>query len=208
MPATPGLSDSNFMYRSGVTLLGPGFDRPERVHGWFPPDEGTWSPAPGWPTAIDSYQFSTDARFHHMRELVDALGRSPVGEVQAPVPRQLTHAERFVEKAMAFKGQWYRYGGGHGPTMKKPGPVDCSGLVQQAARMMGRNLDGTAEMQQRMGRAVSMRELRPGDLVFVGRPATHVGIYIGEGKVLHAPRTGFRVSIAPVRWFDSARRVF
>jgi len=74
--------------------------------------------------------------------------------------------------------------------------------------MMGRNLDGTADMQQRRGKAVSMRELRPGDLVFVGRPATHVGIYIGQGKVLHAPRTGERVSIAPVRWFDNARRVF
>ncbi|MEB3188495.1 MAG: C40 family peptidase [bacterium] len=206
MPATPGISDPAVSYRSGVTLLGPGFDRLEAMHGWFPPDEASWSPSLEWPATPDSIQFSTEARFHHLRQIVDALGRTPIIEPKGPVP--LSAAERFVEKAMLFKGQWYRYGGGHGPTMSRPGPVDCSGLVQQAARMMGRNLDGTADMQQRRGKAVSMRELRPGDLVFVGRPATHVGIYIGQGKVLHAPRTGERVSIAPVRWFDNARRVF
>ncbi len=208
MPATPGISDPTIPYRPGVNLLGPGFDRPEALPDWVPPEDLTWSPATGWPRAVDSFDFSVDVRFKHLRELADALGRTPLVEPKGAVKPAPTPAEQFIEKALTFKGQWYRYGGGHGPTMRRPGPVDCSGLVQQAARLMGRNLDGTADMQQRKGKAVSMRDLRPGDLVFVGRPATHVGIYVGDGKVLHAPRTGSRVSFGSVRWFDNARRVF
>jgi hypothetical protein len=89
--------------------------------------------------------------------------------------------------------------------------VDCSGLVQQAARLAGLNLDGTAATQQRKGRPVSMSQLQPGDLVFHGNPATHVGIYIGNGKVIHAPHTGDHVRIVDLHsyhYFDSARRVF
>lgn len=117
-------------------------------------------------------------------------------------------ADRFLAAAMQFKGQPYRWGGGHDGTMRGPGPVDCSGLVLQAARKAGINLDGTASSQQRMGKPVSMNNLKPGDLVFRGNPAHHVGIYIGNGQVLHAPKTGDHVKISPVSYFQSARRVF
>ena len=95
--------------------------------------------------------------------------------------------DNFINGAQRFKGQWYKWGGGHGGEMKKPGGVDCSGLVMQAGYKADLNLVGTASSQQDKGRAVSMKHLKPGDLVFSGNPAYHVGIYVGHGKVLHAP---------------------
>ncbi|MNX98834.1 D-gamma-glutamyl-meso-diaminopimelic acid endopeptidase CwlS precursor [compost metagenome] len=117
-------------------------------------------------------------------------------------------AMRFVKEAMRFIGQPYRWGGGHGAWMKGPAPVDCSGLVQQASNLAGAGRSGTAATFQRMGKAVDMRSLRPGDLVFRGSPAHHVGIYVGGGKVLHAPTTGKRVSFVGADYFESARRLF
>jgi hypothetical protein len=136
----------------------------------------------------------------------DAYTRmDPVGGAPA------ASADEFLAKARLFLGQRYLWGGGHvDRTFSRPGPVDCSGLVQQAARMAGFNLDGTAAMQQRRGTAVSLNNLQPGDLLFKGNPATHVGIYIGNGQFIHAPRTGDVVkiqSMSTYRW-QSARRIF
>ena len=137
------------------------------------------------------------------------VGTNRTTETQGARPAgQKNAADRFLEQAMRFRGQPYLWGGGHGGTFNGPGPVDCSGLVQQAARMAGINLDGTAAVQQDKGRPVSMNDLKPGDLVFKGNPATHVGIYIGNGQVLHAPKTGDVVRITNLSNFDSARRVF
>ncbi|MFP5501943.1 MAG: C40 family peptidase [Candidatus Sericytochromatia bacterium] len=119
-------------------------------------------------------------------------------------------ADRFIEAAKKFLGQPYLWGGGHSSRTGIQ-RVDCSGLVLQAARMIGRNLDGAARHQQKMGRAVSMNDLQPGDLLFKGNPATHVGIYLGDNKFIHAPKTGDVVRIQSLdeyRSFDSARRVF
>lgn len=115
----------------------------------------------------------------------------------------------FLSNARRFVGQPYEWGGGH-DSSRGVQPVDCSGLVIQAGRLAGVNLNGRAQDQQRLGRAVSKSDLRPGDLVFRGNPARHVGIYLGEGKVLHAPRRGTQVrveSFNPNNW-GSARRVF
>lgn len=117
-------------------------------------------------------------------------------------------ADRFLENAKKFMGRPYLWGGGHGANTGVQN-VDCSGLVLQAARMTGGiNLDGTAAMQQRMGQPVSMNNLKPGDLVFKGNPAYHVGIFIGNGQVLHAPKTGDVVRVTSVSGWESARRVF
>lgn len=116
----------------------------------------------------------------------------------------------FLSNARRFVGQPYEWGGGHDNSRGHIQPVDCSGLVIQAGRLAGVNLNGRAQDQQKLGRAVSKSDLRPGDLVFRGNPARHVGIYLGEGKVLHAPRRGTQVrveSFNPNNW-GSARRVF
>jgi cell wall-associated NlpC family hydrolase len=64
--------------------------------------------------------------------------------------------------------------------------VDCSGLVQQIYRQLGVNVPRTTYEQAKNGRQVSVNEVRPGDLVFYRNDLGHVGIYIGNGKIVHA----------------------
>jgi hypothetical protein len=84
---------------------------------------------------------------------------------------------------------------------------DCSGLVQWAYRSAGFSLPRTAAEQQRATQKISMAQARPGDLVFYGYPAHHVGIYLGNGKFLEAPHTGDVVKIASVGHATSFGRV-
>jgi hypothetical protein len=116
--------------------------------------------------------------------------------------------DAFLANAMKFLGQPYRYAAGHGATYQGVGPVDCSGLVCQAAAKAGINLKGSAAMLQKSGPQVPLSKLQPGDLVFVGNPAHHVGIYIGNGKVLESPHTGDQVKIVPLQgygWTSACR---
>ena len=73
---------------------------------------------------------------------------------------------------------------------------DCSGLTMRAYQAAGVSLPHSSAAQSRMGKKVSLNELKPGDLVFFGRPVSHVGIYLGGGKMVHAPRSGSRVKVA------------
>ncbi len=73
---------------------------------------------------------------------------------------------------------------------------DCSGLTMRAFQAAGVNLPHSAAAQSRMGKSIPLNQKQPGDLLFFGRPVSHVGIYIGGGKMIHAPRTGSRVKIA------------
>lgn len=118
--------------------------------------------------------------------------------------------DRFLAMAMRFKGQPYLWGGGHtGATFSKPGPVDCSGLVSQAAKMAGiKGLVGWTVPLEGQSRPIPMGQLRPGDLVFRGPKGNtrHVGIYLGNGKVLHAPRTGQPVQLTDADEFHWAAR--
>ncbi|QIQ03096.1 C40 family peptidase [Streptomyces liangshanensis] len=79
-----------------------------------------------------------------------------------------------------------------------PGSFDCSGLTQAAWRAAGVALPRTTYTQINAGRRVSRAQLAPGDLVFFYSGISHVGIYIGDGKMIHAPRTGSTVRIAPL----------
>lgn len=118
---------------------------------------------------------------------------------------QESRAEAFVQAAEQFIGQDYLWGGGHNPnygqmpTDPRVQPVDCSGLVGQAAAMVGANLDGVARDQSRMGMRVPLDQLKAGDLVFRprGDGAMHVGIYDGKGNVIQAPHTGAQVESIP-----------
>ncbi len=84
---------------------------------------------------------------------------------------------------------------------------DCSGLTMRAYQTAGVNLPHSSAAQSRMGKSVPFNQKKPGDLVFFGRPVSHVGIYIGGGKMVHAPRSGSRVKIASASSLGSKRLV-
>jgi cell wall-associated NlpC family hydrolase len=78
------------------------------------------------------------------------------------------------------------------------GPIrwDCSGLTMRAYEQAGVRLPHSSRAQYNYGRSITRSNLQPGDLVFFGSPISHVGIYIGQNKMVHAPRPGARVQIA------------
>jgi cell wall-associated NlpC family hydrolase len=84
---------------------------------------------------------------------------------------------------------------------------DCSGLTMRAFQTAGVNLPHSSAAQSRMGKNVPFNQKKPGDLLFFGRPVSHVGIYIGGGKMVHAPRSGSRVKIADAGSLGSKRLV-
>jgi len=96
--------------------------------------------------------------------------------------------------------------GSSGPT-----GFDCSGLMQAAYRTVGISLPHSSRAQANVGRAVSRNELKPGDLIFWYHPIHHVGMYIGNGKIVHARNTRVDLVIQtlasyPAPW-AGARRV-
>jgi len=79
-----------------------------------------------------------------------------------------------------------------------PSHWDCSGLTMVAFAQAGVSLPHSSQAQIRYGRRISRGSLRPGDLVFFFRDLTHVGIYLGNGLMVHAPRPGRKVQVAPI----------
>ena len=79
-----------------------------------------------------------------------------------------------------------------------PDAFDCSGLVQAAYRSAGLSLPRTTYAQIDAGRRVSRSELLPGDLVFFYSGITHVGLYVGNGQMIHAPNPTAPVRLAPI----------
>ncbi|MET8075048.1 NlpC/P60 family protein [Streptomyces sp. NPDC005303] len=79
-----------------------------------------------------------------------------------------------------------------------PDAFDCSGLIQAAYRSSGVSLPRTTYAQIDAGRRVSRSELLPGDLVFFYSGISHVGLYIGNGQMIHAPNPSAPVRVAPI----------
>lgn len=79
-----------------------------------------------------------------------------------------------------------------------PNAFDCSGLVQAAYSSAGVSLPRTTYAQINAGQRVSRSELRPGDLVFFYSGISHVGIYVGDGQMIHAPNPTAPVRLAPI----------
>ena len=100
---------------------------------------------------------------------------------------------RIVDSAMNLLGSPYRWGG------SQESGIDCSGLTMTAYRLNGLELPRTSANQYTTGRSVRPDALREADLVFFategGRRPTHVGLYIGEGRFIHAPGHGKVVRI-------------
>jgi gamma-D-glutamyl-L-lysine dipeptidyl-peptidase len=134
------------------------------------------------------------------------LSTAAVRAVAAPhLPRR---GSSIIRAAMAYWHTTYIFGG-----MTQLG-IDCSGLTYDAAKRVGVLLPRDAADQSRVGTPVRRGALRPGDLVFFGPGGRssihHVGIYIGHGRLLHAPHTGSRVRVSSVSSFPDywgARRL-
>ena len=82
---------------------------------------------------------------------------------------------------------------------------DCSGLTMRAFQAAGVSLPHSSAAQFRYGKLITRSNLKPGDLVFFGSPISHVGIYLGGNKMVHAPRSGSRVKVATM---DMGRKKF
>lgn len=97
-----------------------------------------------------------------------------------------------VSFALAQQGKAYGYGA------TGPSAYDCSGLTMAAMRAAGVSVPRTSQAQAAGGRTVPLSQAQPGDLVIYYSGASHVGIYIGDGKVVHSSRPGKPVSVASV----------
>ena len=101
-----------------------------------------------------------------------------------------------VRFALNQLGDIYVWGGA-GPTQ-----WDCSGLTLRAFATAGVSLPHSAAIQFNYGKPIAFNQVQPGDLLFYGRPISHVSIYLGGGKMVQAPRAGKRVEIVSyVRMF-------
>ncbi len=136
-----------------------------------------------------------------------ALYKHKVATVQQPAPKAapqpqqkepgliskvVTETKAIIGRAFSWLGTRYVWGG----TSKKG--VDCSGLTKQLYSNEGVALPHSAKGQSKIGLKVTRSSLVPGDLIFFNTqrgPNTHVGVYIGDNKFLHAanPRRGVRV---------------
>lgn len=114
--------------------------------------------------------------------------------------------------AISLSGIPYRYGG------KNPREgFDCSGFVSHVFKTaLDFSLPTNALAMSRIGQAIATSELSPGDLVFfntMSNPYSHVGIYIGDERFIHSPRSGGKIEIVHMQqkyWasrFDGARRL-
>jgi len=104
---------------------------------------------------------------------------------------------RLVQTAKRFLGVRYKRGG------NTPRGFDCSGYVKYVYQRNGIRVPRTAAEQFRSGQRIDLRRAKPGDLVFFHTSnrkfLSHVGIYLGNLKFIHAPRTGKRISFADLR---------
>ncbi|MFE1292730.1 NlpC/P60 family protein [Streptomyces sp. NPDC058751] len=114
------------------------------------------------------------------------------GTAGAATPASNSRAAAAVAYAYSKLGSPYVWGA------TGPDAFDCSGLTQAAYRSAGVSLPRTTYSQINTGQRVSLSELQPGDLVFFYPGITHVGIYIGDGQMIHAPNPSAPVRVAPL----------
>lgn len=144
---------------------------------------------------------------------VQMPGPAPTPAEPEPAQQPATGAHRgrvVAERALQQLGRPYRWGG----ELPHRG-FDCSGLVRWSYRHVGVDLPRVVGDQRRAGRAIAPWHLWPGDLVFFrirGDRISHVGIYIGDGRFVHAPSSGQPVRTDSLndpwwrdRWADARR---
>ncbi|MFB4320154.1 NlpC/P60 family protein [Actinomadura sp. 21ATH] len=145
------------------------------------------------------------------REKVTTLYEKVRGRLVKKDPSQLAKlpvvgtgkAAQALRLAMGKIGRPYVWGAAG------PNSFDCSGLIMWAYGKVGISLPHYTGSQWNAGTHISRDQMQPGDLVFFYNDLHHVGMYVGDGKMLHAPQTGDVVKIAPIggRPFAGAVRV-
>jgi cell wall-associated NlpC family hydrolase len=135
-----------------------------------------------------------------------AVGNAPASAsvAAAPAVASSAAAQKAVDTALAQRGDMYLYGA------TGPDRFDCSGLTSFAYKAAGVSVPRTSKAQSTFGAPVSKANLQPGDLVFFYSPVSHVGMYIGNGQMVHAPSSGSTVKVVKVDSmpsFAGARRV-
>ncbi|GLW49776.1 glycoside hydrolase [Streptomyces sp. NBRC 14336] len=95
-----------------------------------------------------------------------------------------------VAYATAQLGKPYEWGA------EGPDTFDCSGLTSQAWASAGRAIPRTSQEQWKQLKRIDIKDMRPGDLVIYNNDASHVGMYVGDGSIVHAPRPGRVVTLA------------
>ena len=109
-------------------------------------------------------------------------------------------AQKAINFALAQLGEPYGWGG------TGPNRWDCSGLVMKSWAAAGISLPRVVGPQYGATKHISRSQLQPGDLVFYGG-MSHVGMYLGKGRVIHAPRPGRSVEITGLGSFSKFGRV-
>ncbi|AUY52958.1 C40 family peptidase [Streptomyces sp. CB01881] len=113
-------------------------------------------------------------------------------DMNTPPPATGGRAATIIQFASAQLGKPY------GWSMTGPNSFDCSGLTGAAYRAAGVKLPRMSQDQWNAGARIARGDLQPGDLVFFYDDLHHVGIYIGDGKMIHAPRTGKNIEVLPI----------
>jgi len=151
-----------------------------------------------------------------INQITDQLSQQIANQFSGPLQTARStfggKASELVIQAMGLLGVPYKRGG-----MSEEKGFDCSGFVRHMfEKSVGLVLPRRAEEQAKVTEEINRSELKPGDLVFFNtmkRTFSHVGIYVGDGKFIHAPRPGKAVRVDDMReayWqkrFNGARRV-
>ncbi len=141
---------------------------------------------------IDKKASEAKALLGRLQDRAAAASRSTE---RTPIPSNVPVSGRAgaaVNYALAQVGDAYVYGA------SGPNAYDCSGLTMMAWAQAGVSLPHSASAQMGYGTPVSQSDLQPGDLVFYYSPVHHVGVYIGNGKIVHAANPGAGVEVSPV----------
>ncbi len=129
----------------------------------------------------------------------------------ASVPERPVSADRATQNALSMVGKPYHFGG-NSPQQG----FDCSGLVQWSYGRVGVRLPHGTDRLRQVSKKIPSSSLRRGDLLFftqAGKPSSHVAIYIGDDRFVHAPSSGKRVYVGDFndrywkKYFDEARRI-
>ena len=162
---------------------------------FFKDDDGLFKVRFGnFPSMEEARRRALDLQHDGMLEVFYLVGPEQYAAAERQRRGEDFVRQRIVHSARRFLGVPYRWGG-----QSIDEGFDCSGLTMTAYRLNGYDLPRTSRAQYAAGAPIATTRLRPADLVFFSAPAksrvTHVGIYIGEGRFIHASSSGKTIRI-------------